>query len=540
MGAFDDLVPGGKSAGAFDDLVPSKKKEKIDPTEGMSFLDNLAAGTGKGIVDTYRGAKQLFNIGDQKALQAEIDESKRLDAPLMETGGGVTGAIAGNVASTLIPGMGIAKGAMAAPKVAALVQTLTAARPVASGIAAGVGSGAVSGALEPTATGESRGKNMATGAAFGAAGGAIPGVLAKVAGGAKVDDAARMLMDEGVSLTPGQAMGGVWKSIEEKATSIPVVGSVIKRAQTRGLEDFNRAGFNRALAPIGEKVGKDFNIGHEGIAAVEAKIGAAYDKALDNIKIVNLDNTFGDEVGKVLGMAAELGEGPAKQLTAILKNRVIDKMTPAGTMSAETMKEVESTLGREAAKWRGSADAAQRGLGDALREVQSSLRGAVERSAGPEAAQQLRNANEAWANFVRIRDAGSRVGAKEGMFTPAQLNSAARSGDKSVGKGSFAKGGALMQDLAEAGKSTIAQTVPDSGTAGRLANMGAIGALPFLDPSTLAMAGAAALPYSRMGGNTQAGRSCRRSGVGADGSVTCWATVGSSAVVPASSASTCS
>ena len=93
-------------------------------------------------------------------------------------------------------------------------------------------------------------------------------------------------------------------------------------------------------------------------------------------------------------------------------------------------------------------DFAQRGLADAIREVQSSLRGAVERSAGPEAAAELQAANTAWANFVRIQDAASRIGAKDGIFTPAQLTAAVRAKDGSGRKAAFARGDALMQDLA--------------------------------------------------------------------------------------------
>lgn len=488
------------------DAAPAKKTAPApayDPTEGMSFGDRLNAGAGKAMVDTYRGLKQLLGVGDQDALQKEVDESKKLDAPLMRTGGGVTGNIVGNMATWALPGIGVARAAGAVPAIAGALQAFSAARPVLSGIAAGAGTGAAQGALEPTATGDSRLGNMAIGAGIGAAGGAIPGLLARVVKPSSSDDVAR-LVNEGVRLTPGQATGGALKRIEDAATSVPVVGDVIKRAQTRGIEDFNRAGFNRALAPIGEKVGKDFNIGREGIAAVESKIGAAYDRALNKIVRVDLDDQFGAEVGKLVGMTAELGEGPAKQFGAILKNRVLDKITPAGTMSAETMKAVESELGRQVRQWSGSSDAAQRGLASALREVQSSLRGAVERSAGPAAAGDLKAANTAWANFVRIQDAASRLGAKDGVFTPAQLLNAVKSGDKSVRKSAFARGDALMQDLAESAKNVMPSSVPDSGTASRIFTGGGIGGLlgnaMGVEPSTMALAASAMLPYTKFGG----------------------------------------
>lgn len=463
---------------------PKKTAEPAyDPTEGMSFGDKLNAGAGKAMVDTYRGLKQLLGIGDQQALQAEIDEAKRLDAPLMRTGGGVAGNVAGSMATFALPGMGVARVASAIPALA----SLAASSPVLSGALSGALAGGAQGVTAPVATGESRTSNALTGAAVGGIGGAIPGLIAKGARGAKMTPEAQRLMDEGIQVTPGQALGGAAKRAEDSMSSYLVTGDVIKRAQTRGIEDFNRAGFNRALAPIGEKVGKDFNVGREGIAAVEAKIGAAYDRALDKIVRVDLDDQFGAEVGKLVSMTAELGEGPAKQFGAILKNRVLDKVTPAGTMSAETMKAVESELGRQVRTWSGSSDAAQRGLASALREVQSSLRGAVERSAGPAAAADLKAANTAWANFVRIRDASVMLGAKEGVFTPAQLLNAVKTNG---GKRAFATGDALMQDLADTAKSVLPSSVPDSGTPTRLAAI-----FQLMNPKALALSTAGAIPY---------------------------------------------
>ena len=62
--------------------------------------------------------------------------------------------------------------------------------------------------------------------------------------------AERLLMNEGVKLTPGQMAGGVAKSIEDKATSIPLAGDMITSARRRGIEDLNPtpARWNQHLA----------------------------------------------------------------------------------------------------------------------------------------------------------------------------------------------------------------------------------------------------------------------------------------------------
>lgn len=120
---------------------------------GSSDLGNFVAGYGKAGVDLVRGVGQRLGSvlpdGATKALglptQADIDESKRLDAPLMATKAGIGGNIAGNVVSALP--------AVAIPGAATV--------PGAAAIGAGLG------ALQPTATGESVARNTALGGVLG-------------------------------------------------------------------------------------------------------------------------------------------------------------------------------------------------------------------------------------------------------------------------------------------------------------------------------------------------------------------------------------
>jgi hypothetical protein len=125
--------------------------QTYDPTEGMSGTQKFLAGAGKGMTDVYRGVKQLTGINKQ-ATQGEIDESRKLDAPLSATGAGKAGQVVGQIAATapaaLIPGGG----------------------SVLGGAAVGAGLGAA----QPVATGESRAQN-AIGGAIGGAGGAVAG-----------------------------------------------------------------------------------------------------------------------------------------------------------------------------------------------------------------------------------------------------------------------------------------------------------------------------------------------------------------------------
>ena len=105
----------------------------------------------------------------------------------------------------------------------------------------------------------------------------------------------------------------------------------------------------------------------------------------------------------------------------------------------------------------------------------------------PQHAKALDAANEAWANFTRVQGAAGMQGAKEGIFTPAQLSSAVRGQDRSLRHGAFAKGEALMQDLSDSGQKVLNSTVPDSGTPYRAAlGLAAGGGLAAVNPAALA------------------------------------------------------
>lgn len=112
MGAFDDISGKKRPTSlGFGDIGSTQKApapivSEFDPTIGMPPLKLAAAGYGKSIVDIGRGARQLFNIGDQAALLDEINESRRLDAPLLKTELGMAGNISGSLMN-MLPAMAV-------------------------------------------------------------------------------------------------------------------------------------------------------------------------------------------------------------------------------------------------------------------------------------------------------------------------------------------------------------------------------------------------------------------------------------------------
>ena len=142
-------------------------------------------------------------------------------------------------------------------------------------------------------------------------------------------------------------------------------------------------------------------------------------------------------------------------------------MAPNGMVNAENLQAVKSGLGTEAQNFATSTDAYQRQLGQALKQADQEFRDLVTR-ANPQNATELAAIDKAYANFKRIQRAAAGVGTEDGVFTPAQLLSAAKAMDRTKDKRAFSEGTALLQDLAAAGKEVMPSKVPDSGTAGRL------------------------------------------------------------------------
>ena len=374
----------------------------------------------------------------------------------------------------------------------------------AEAIKAGAAAGAVGGATgQSDVNAPDYWANKAIETAKGAGIGA--GTSGVIAGGARVikpEPNAKVadLLRQGVVPTPGQTLGGMWNSIEEKAQSLPIVGDAIRYSRGKAQEEFNTAAMNRALNPIGEK---STAIGREGINEVKTKLGNAYDAILPKVSFVP-DAQFAAEYGNFQKLIS--GLAPQEQATyKRIMGEVMHHASPNGQMTGETFKIASGHLGVKAKSFASSQDPYARELGDALNGTLDSMRQTLIR-ANPMYADRLKAIDTGYANYVRLRQAANstNAGAREGIFTPAQLAGAVRAQDKSVGKGASATGNALMQDLAEQGTNILGSKVPDSGTAGRLAlgggAMGAAYGAGALVPAAIGL-GTASLPYLPVGRN---------------------------------------
>lgn len=379
---------------------------------------------------------------------------------------------------------------------------------------AGAGMGALS-------TGAAAGTEAAT---HSPTAGMIAGMLApqgasKVFGGGRVNRPdVELLNREGVSMTPGQILGGFAQRAEDALTSVPLLGDLIKSAQRKGHETLGQAALNRSLAPIGRELPPRTS-GNDAVAIARGLLGDSYDSVLGRAK-VGLDGptpqgatpalpsptgaqpTLRQELDKLRLMAQNLPQAQRDQFSRILDAEIFERFPQnqaggrAGVIPGDSIKAAESNLGIAAKQLAASPDYDNRTMSGAVKEAQAALRRAVARE-NPDIADELAATNEGWANFKRPQRAAASVAAPHGVFNPAQLHGAVKALDPSKDKAQFAQGDALMQDLSAAGKNVLSPTVPDSGTPYRsLLGIAGLGGLEhFVSPTGAAILGSTAIPY---------------------------------------------
>ena len=454
---------------------------------GLELDETAADNFGKFIVDRYGGDEGDAFAGLRRTL-AKDPVGVIADLSALVTGGS----------------MAAAKGAMAVSKVAgsadkaaraAFLSDAAGRVPAIASAAntAGIGARGVASAAEATSRGLDKVAKVASYAdpvalPFRAAGGVIRGVR---------NPDARMLFDEGVSPTIGQTIGGTAAQLEETIGTVPVLGSAIAAGRRRANEQFNQAARNRALKPIGEVADKRI-VGSAGIDEVSKKLSLAYDNLLPKVTLTPDVQLLDDIIEAVAEAKKIIGPDAAKSLDKILENQVMPHLgAPIGGVK---LKAVEEALGKYGDKFGESTFPDQRIVGDAILDVKKALKDALVRS-NPKHAAELKDINIGYANYARLRAAQKSVKSGED-FTPSHLATAVRASDRSVGKGNFARGRALGQDLSSAGMRVLGDKVRSSGTAERGLVLGVGGAaatgnlMPFVEPMTAALMAGSAVPYA--------------------------------------------
>jgi hypothetical protein len=300
-------------------------------------------------------------------------------------------------------------------------------------------------------------------------------------------DAVNFLRDRDVTPTIGQTIGPNAATWEDKLSTLNLN---VPGAQKDALKSFNVAALNEALQPLG--MSYNGPIGRDAFQ----KVGDVFDRAYDAVKSqisLPVSDDLRTNIGQIISNAATPDISIAKTTQSILDKALYNRVNADGILDGAAFKAAEEDIGKYAQRYTGTgATATERGVGEALQNIQGALRNSLE-NANPAVAGQLRSINRGYAILSRVRDAVP-VGNPDGIFTPFQLASAVSRADNSAGGMAYAEGNALLQKLSDAGLRVLGNKFPDSGTAGRVMNA---------DPFALAMQAGITIPtypaYSRAG-----------------------------------------
>jgi hypothetical protein len=202
-------------------------KMTYSPTVGMSVTERFAAGYGGAIPQMVRGIGQRLGLVDQKS----VDETARLEKPLLETSSGALGRTAGLV----VPLAG------------------TSIIPAANTVAGGAAVGGMAGLAEPTQTGESVAGNVAKGAVLGGLGAAVARALptgAKAITDPMREGGRRTIAGRVLNQVAGSNAAGVQAAARHPQQLVP--GSVPTLAEAT--QDAGIAGFQLAASSASPEV----------------------------------------------------------------------------------------------------------------------------------------------------------------------------------------------------------------------------------------------------------------------------------------------
>lgn len=430
--------------------------------ESMSALDqarNAAATSplGAGVI----GAGDALSLGSLQVM-----EPGRISA--LENKGGLTsaGLLAGQIGGSIGATMGgaglAAKGAARlAPQLLGGGKWAQFGRNLGTDVAYGAGYGA-----------NTEGDPL-TGAALagiGSAGGqAIGSTLGRTIGGLDLSKAAKGLAARGVPLTAGRRLGEFASRVEDKMASMPVVGDMVRRRSLDSMEGFNRAAFDEAGQPIGYKPSA---IGDIGIKEFQNKVSEAYDNATAGTS-AQFDDQFMTDMGQVYQQAKRLPDDRFNALGEIVDARM-GHLADAGSMTGRDYQQAMRALKANRSSVPGQFQGFEQEYRDGVTGAMRALEGTMRRGGGDNVIAGLDAANAANKGLKTLQSAverarnGTRSG-EVGIFAPSQLNDAVAMSERKYGANA-------LKELAQDGQRVLPSTVPNSGTADRLAQMALPGA----------------------------------------------------------------
>jgi len=383
---------------------------------------------------------------EEKAYQAQREKQGETGFDFPRLGGNIV-----NPAS-IVPAARAAQLAKAAG-VGALGQTVTA--------------GAVSGAMQPVVQGDNFAEQKLEQTGFGAVTAPIGEKVVKGVSRALnplVSKAEQTMRDLGITPTTGQTLGGQFKTIEEFAQNLPLIGTSIENARQRVLFDFNKGVINKALQKVDDKLPADV-VGRDAIAYASDEVSKKYDDVLAKMSF-DLDFATTSNILGALSKAKGLDANQRQKVTESLNDIVFGKFA-GQKIDGQTYKGIESDLRKKASNYLNGASASEKEIGAALNDVLGAIKKELYFQ-NPKQTSKLRRIDSAYSDLSVINVAAANSGAENGVFTPKQFSTAVRQQDQTRRKSSFAKGRAKGQEISDAAVEVIGET-PSATQTGRIA-----------------------------------------------------------------------
>lgn len=448
--------------------------------KGLEFISSVG-GLAPNPVSQFFGSEAERVRAMNAAEEAAYQQQRKA-----EGGEGIdVSRIVGNVVSpvNIVAGLRAAQGARA---LGAGMGTQAAA--------SGAAQGAMQPVNEPTGFAEEKATQIGLGSVAGKVGEAVASATGKVLN-PLASKAEQTMRDLGITPTPGQTLGGVYKKAEDFAQNLPLIGGQIRNAREKVLFDFNKGIINKALDKVGDKLPENV-VGRDAVAYAAEQVSNKYDEVLGKMNF-NLDFKTTSGILDALNKANLPSAAQREEATNVLNNIALNKFS-GKTLTGAEYKSIESDLAKEVSKYKNSQSASDRNIGDALDGVLKNFKTELYYQ-NQRYTPQLRRIDSAYGDLKVMEKAAANTGAENGVFTPKQYSLAVKQSDLTRQKSAFARGTARGQELSEAALKTIGQDA-NSTLEGRLAigSLGGIAALSKPMVSIPAIAGTSAL-YSPMG-----------------------------------------
>jgi hypothetical protein len=456
------------------------------------------AGAGKAIADTVRGVSQNRDalktipflaptmwaadrlIPASTQTQATVDESRKLDAPLMKTREGFAGNLVSNVGLTAatapIPGVNTLRGA-----------GLT---------------GAAFGALQPTASGESRGLNTAIGAGAGVLGQGVGNVIGRAVSPVRnqltpeLQRLAGVAQQQGIPLNAAQQTG---------SRPLQIIDSVMENLPfTAGPQAAQRQAQQTAYnSAVARTFGQNANeVTPQVLGQARQDLGQQFTD-LSARNAVNVDNRF---LTRLANAQNDAQRHATQDVAGVVDNYIDDILAHVNgnAIPGRAYRELDSAIGRTI-RGTGNGDLRQH-----LGQVRTALREGMDNSIGPADQAAWRQARQQYANLMTVAPIAAR--SEAGNISGRTLLGAANTGNRNARFG----GPSDLADLGRVGRAFVADQIPNSGTAQRqlyqgllTGGLGGIGYASTEDPAKAAGFAALGLLGPRalqMGMNSGAGQ----------------------------------